>query len=86
MADKSTAFTIDDALSVSDGLATFGRVLEAVDEPLGIALSAYLPSLAAGRSIDPATIWDALNAAGVPNSKEDLPSVDRVAGCPKGTP
>jgi hypothetical protein len=87
MPSKNTPFTIDDALSVSDGLATFRRVLEEIDEPLGMALGAFLSSpLAAGRSIDVASIWDAMNAAGMQRDKDDHPCLDEVTGRPAGTP
>ena len=66
MAKNKHAFAIDDTSSTSDNLAEFAKLLESMDAPLGAALSPFLASLAAGQPLDPAAVWDALDAATAP--------------------
>lgn len=73
MAKNNNAFTIDDTLSTSDNLVAYQRLLEAMDAPLGLALSSYLEPLAAGQPVDTAAIWDALYAATAPEDAESCP-------------
>jgi len=80
MAKNNYVFAIDDTLGTSDNLAAYAQLLEAMDAPLGAALSPYLASLAAGQPVDTAAIWDALYAATVPANPDPAPPGDGAGG------
>ena len=73
MPRNNHAFAIDDALSTSDNLAAYARLLAAMDAPLGAAVTPFLAPLAAGQPIDTAAIWDALYAATAPANPDPAP-------------
>jgi hypothetical protein len=80
MVENNRVFSIDDTLGTSDNLATFMQVLEAMDAPLGTALSQYLISLTAGQPVDTAAIWDVLHAAMAPADSNSAPSGGEAEG------
>ena len=79
------AFAIDDTIGTSDNLAAFKQLIEAMDAPLGKALSPHLAPLAAGQQVDAAAIWNALYVATAPvNPHPAQPGdgADGVTGAP----
>lgn len=63
MATNKGAFAIDDTAGTLENLVVYIQILVAMDAPLGEALSPNLASLAAGRPVDAAAIWDVLYVA-----------------------